>query len=126
MTQMPQNSRTSHSATVSLAGEPYVAKVGAATIALSDRAMILEEVNGAKSYAPVVYFPLDDVDPEALEASDHTTHCPIKGDAGYFTVTVDGTRLENAAWFYPEPLPLVGAVKGYVAFYPDKVTVERA
>jgi hypothetical protein len=31
-----------HSASVSLAGEPYAAKVGDVTIALSDRAMILQ------------------------------------------------------------------------------------
>lgn len=115
-----------HSATVSMAGEPYVAKIGDSTIALSDRAMILEEVNGEKSYAPVVYFPLDDIDPEVLEASDHQTHCPIKGDASYFTVKAGGQKLENAAWTYPSPERQVGAVKGYVAFYPDKVSVERA
>lgn len=116
----------SHSATVSMAGEPYVAKLGDTTIALSDRAMILEEVNGDKDYAPVVYFPLDDIDPEVLEETDHQTHCPIKGDANYFTVKAGGETLENAAWTYPKPLPQVGAVKGYVAFYPDKVSVERA
>jgi len=41
-------------------------------------------------------------------------------------VTVDGNVLENAAWTYPDPLPMVRAVKGYVAFYPDKVTIEKA
>ncbi|MEO3429509.1 DUF427 domain-containing protein [Pelagibius sp. CAU 1746] len=120
MTQKP------HSATVSMAGETLVAKLGAATIASSDRAMILEEVNGEKAYPPVVYFPLDDIDADALEATDHRTHCPIKGDASYYTVKGDGQRLENAAWTYRDPLPLVGAVKNYVAFYPGKVSVERA
>jgi uncharacterized protein (DUF427 family) len=115
-----------HSASVSMAGEPYVAKVGGVTIARSERAMVLEEVYGAKTYPPVIYFPQDDVAPEALQPSDHASHCPIKGDAGYFSVKADGTVLENAAWFYPDPLPMVRAVKGYVAFYPDKVTVERA
>ena len=114
-----------HSATVSMAGEPYAAKVGGVTVALSDRAMILEEVNGEKTYAPVIYFPLDDIEEDYLEPSDHQTHCPIKGDARYFTVKAGGTTLENAAWFYPDPLRQVGAVKGYVAFYPDKVSVER-
>jgi len=115
-----------HTATVSMAGEPYVAQLGETTIALSDRVMILQEVNGEKSYPPVVYFPLDDIDPEFLEASDHRTHCPIKGDASYFSVKAGGQTLENAAWTYPKPLPMVGAVKGYVAFYPDKVSVAKA
>ncbi|MGF1630264.1 MAG: DUF427 domain-containing protein [Kiloniellaceae bacterium] len=115
-----------HSASVSMAGEPYVAKVGAVTIARSDRAMILEEVNGSKTYPPVIYFPQDDIEREFLAPSERSSHCPIKGDAGYFNVQVDGTLLEDAAWFYPEPLPMVRAVKGYVAFYPDKVTVAKA
>ena len=115
----------SHSASVSMAGEPFVAKVGGTTIALSDRAMILEEVNGEKTYPLVVYFPLDDVEPEVLESSDHTTHCPIKGDASYYSIKANGETLENAAWTYPRPLRQVAAVKGYVAFYPDKVTVAK-
>ncbi len=115
-----------HSATVSMAGEPYVAKLGGTTIALSDRAMILEEVNGEKTYTPVVYFPIDDIDPDMLEPTDHQTHCPIKGDASYYTVKAGGQRLENAAWTYRQPLPMVGAVKNYVAFYRDKVSVEPA
>jgi uncharacterized protein (DUF427 family) len=109
-----------------MAGEPFVAKVGSTTIALSDRAMILEEVKGEKAYPPVVYFPLDDVEPEVLESSDHSTHCPIKGDASYYSIKANGETLQNAAWTYPTPLRQVAAVKGYVAFYPDKVSVEPA
>ena len=116
-------SQTVHSATISRAVETYAAKVGDVTIARSDRAMILQEVNAGKTYAPVVYFPLDDVVPGVLEPSDHTTHCPIKGDAGYFTVKAGGATLENAAWTYPDPMQEVAAVEGHVAFYPDRVTV---
>src|SRR3546814_11954613 len=85
-----------HHATVSLAGEPYVAKAGGVTIARSDRAMLLEEVYGEKSYPPVVYFPQDDIEPQSLVPSAHRSHCPIKGDAGYFSVKADGELLENA------------------------------
>lgn len=115
-----------HNATVAMAGEPYVAKVGGITIARSDRAMLLEEVYGEKSYPPVVYFPQDDVAPQSLVPSDHHSRCPIKGEAGYFSVKADGELLENAAWSYPDPLPMVRAIKGYVAFYSDKVAVEKA
>jgi len=115
-----------HSATVHMAGEPYVARVGGATIARSERAKILEEIHGEKSYPPVVYFPRDDIATGALLPSDRSSHCPIKGDAGYFSVKADGRVLENAAWTYPDPLPMARAVKGYVAFYPDKVAVEKA
>lgn len=124
MTEKPHVKET-HSATVTMAGEPYAAKVGEVTVALSDSAMILEEVNGGKAYAPVVYFPMDDIAQDMLEPSDHSSYCPIKGNARYFTVKANGSVLENAAWSYPEPLRKVGAVKNYVAFYPDKVRVER-
>jgi uncharacterized protein (DUF427 family) len=116
---------TTHSASVSLAAEPYAAKVGDVTIALSDRAVILEEVNGDKAYAPVVYFPLEDIEPDCLAPSERRSHCPIKGDAGYYSLRVNGATLEDAAWFYPDPLAMVAGVKGHVAFYPDKVTVEK-
>jgi uncharacterized protein (DUF427 family) len=116
----------SHRAEISMAGESYVAKVAGVTVARSDRAMVLEEVYGEKSYPPVIYFPREDVAAESLQPTDHHSHCPIKGDASYFTVKADGEALENAAWTYPQPLPQAAAVKGYVAFYPDKVTIERA
>jgi uncharacterized protein (DUF427 family) len=33
--------------------------------------------------------------------------------------------LENAVWFYPEPLPMVAAIKDHLAFYADKVPVAK-
>ena len=116
----------SHSAKISLAGEPYAAKVAGVTVARSEHAMILQEEKAGKSYPPVVYFPREDIAAESLQPTDHHSHCPIKGDASYFTVKADGRALENAAWSYPQPLPQAAAVKGYVAFYPDKVTIEKA
>ncbi len=115
-----------HSAGVAAAEQPYAAKVGNVTIARSDQAKILNEWSGEKNYPPVVYFPLESIDQGCLLPSDHLTNCPIKGDAGYYSIEVGGERLENAAWFYPDPLPLIADVKGHVAFYPDKVTVEKA
>lgn len=115
----------SHRATISMAGEPYTATVDGNVVAHSDHAMILEEEYGGKAYPPVVYFPREDVVAERLQPTDHHSFCPIKGEASYFTVTADGRALVNAAWSYEKPLPQAGAVKNYVAFYPDKVSVER-
>src|SRR5215216_898782 len=35
---------------------------------------------------PVPYVPLADFDQALLERTDHSTHCPFKGDASYWTV----------------------------------------
>ena len=44
-----------------------------------------------------VYFPPDAVRREYLVGTDHTTHCPWKGDAKYYTIKVGGTFL-NVMW----------------------------
>src|SRR3546814_17284443 len=76
-------------------------------------------------YPVVVYFPRADVAAGALLPSDRHSRCPIKGEAGYFSVKAGSETLENAAWHYPDPLPDAAPVKDHVAFYPDKVTVEK-
>lgn len=116
----------SHLAQIRPAGAPYVAKVAGVTVARSARALILQEEKGGKAYPPVVYFPCADVAAESLLPSGHHTHCPIKGEASYFTLQVNGKWLGNAAWTYPAPLPQAAAVKDHIAFYPDKVSVEKA
>ena len=49
-----------------------------------------------------------------------TTHCPYKGDASYYTVTVNKTEVPDLAWYYPEPLKGMEKIKDYVAFYKTK------
>ncbi len=66
---------------------------------------------------PVYYFPLEDVRQDALEATDHSTHSPLKGEASYRTIRVGDRLVHNAAWSYPDPLHGGPQVKGYVAFY---------
>ena len=50
--------------------------------------------------------------------------CPWKGDASHLTAVVDGGRVEDAAWYYPDPKDAAANIKDHVAFYGDKVTVE--
>jgi uncharacterized protein (DUF427 family) len=70
---------------------------------------------------PVYYFPLDDVRPDVLERTDHSTRCPFKGDAVYWDVVVGERRARNAVWAYPEPIDSVPELKGYAAFYWDRM-----
>jgi uncharacterized protein (DUF427 family) len=93
------------------------------TIADTTRALTLAEA----SYPPVQYIPRDDVDMSALTPSSHASHCPYKGDASYFTISVDGKNSNNAAWSYQRPYPAMKQIAGYLAFYPNRVdTLEQS
>ena len=109
----------SHPITVTPTEGHVVVRRGDVTIAESDRALTLQE----STYPAVQYVPLDDVDAAVLEATDHSTHCPYKGDAGYYSLVVGDERADNAVWTYEQPYDAVAAIAGHVAFYPDQVTV---
>ena len=83
------------------------------TIADSKRVKLLHETG----HLPVYYFPKEDIRTDLLEESDHTTHCPFKGDASYFSVKVGDRVAENAVWSYPEPLEDAPAVPGLVVLW---------
>ena len=72
-------------------------------------------------YPAVQYIPREDVDMTQLEKSSHTTHCPYKGEASYYAIPVAGPRSNDAAWSYEEPYAAAAEIKGYLAFYPDRV-----
>jgi uncharacterized protein (DUF427 family) len=63
------------------------------------------------------YFPADSVKSEYFTRTDRSTHCPWKGDASYYDITVDGSTQSNAAWFYPAPKDKAAHIKDHVAFY---------
>jgi uncharacterized protein (DUF427 family) len=73
-------------------------------------------------HKPVLYFPRDDLNMALFTKTDHSTHCPYKGDASYFTVSGD---LENAAWSYETPIDDVLEIKGHIAFYTDRIQLEE-
>ncbi|KAG4423865.1 hypothetical protein IFR04_003010 [Cadophora malorum] len=70
-----------------------------------------------------VYFPPSSVDMSFLSKTDHSTHCPWKGDASYYTISLDKTEFKNAAWYYPAPKEKAMNIKDHVAFYKNIVTV---
>jgi uncharacterized protein (DUF427 family) len=71
---------------------------------------------------PVPYVPLADFDHELLERTDHTTHCPFKGDASYWTLRAGGEVLENSVWAYEDPLPEAPWLQGFAALYWDRAS----
>ena len=94
-----------------------VVKVAGKVIADTRDALTLREA----SYPPVQYIPRRDVDMTALTRSEHTTFCPYKGDASYYSIPAGGERSRNAVWTYETPFEAMAEIKDYVAFYPDRV-----
>ncbi len=105
--------------TLEPAGRRLRAIFNGEVIAESEAALVLSE----KGYPPRIYFPPADVRMEHLGTSDHTSRCPWKGQAAYWSVKADGKTLENGAWAYAEPLPEIAAITDHVSFY-DDVAVE--
>ena len=92
-------------------------RVGGRIIADTRNALTLREAG----YAAVQYIPQKDVDMTLLKRTDHQTYCPYKGDCAYYSIPPGGNRSVNAVWTYEAPYAAVAAIKGHVAFYPDRV-----
>ncbi len=63
------------------------------------------------------YFPIESVSKEYFEPVDQTTVCGWNGIANYYDIVVGDKRNPGAAWYYAEPLPAAGEIKGRVAFW---------
>lgn len=88
-------------------------------IADTRSAIEMHETMEGHVLAPVVYYiPRQDVKMDRLERSPHTTHCPFKGDASYYSIKGGP---QNAVWSYESPYDETMAIKEALAFYPDKV-----
>jgi uncharacterized protein (DUF427 family) len=94
-----------------------VIRLGNHVVADTREALTLREA----SYPPVQYIPRKDVDMSLLARTDHSTHCPYKGDASYYSITPGGERSKNAIWTYENPHAAVREIKDHMAFYPDRV-----
>jgi uncharacterized protein (DUF427 family) len=66
---------------------------------------------------PVWYFPDSNVRADLLQPSDHHTTCPFKGEASYRSLTVGDRVVENAAWYYPNPIAGAPPLAGHLALY---------
>ncbi|MGH3314226.1 MAG: DUF427 domain-containing protein [Streptomyces sp.] len=97
--------------------EPFPRRVrallGSRTVLDSTDAKLLHESN----LLPQLYVPRTDLREELLEATDHRTHCPFKGDAHYWSVRAGERLAENAVWSYPDPLDTAGWLTGHAAVY---------
>jgi uncharacterized protein (DUF427 family) len=84
-------------------------------LADSRRAVALFESN----LPPRWYLPVKDVTVE-LEPTDTVTRCPYKGTAAYYSAA----SIDDLVWYYAEPLPEVGRIRGLVCFFNERVDIE--
>jgi uncharacterized protein (DUF427 family) len=91
------------------------------TIGESARALELRE----SGYKPVAYIPREDVDMTLLKRTDRVTTCPYKGEANYFSLRDGEMHDDNAVWTYEHPIAGVAEIASHLAFYPNRVEIER-
>ncbi|NUS02278.1 MAG: DUF427 domain-containing protein [Nonomuraea sp.] len=95
--------------------------LGGRIIADTGTPMVLSETGLPNRF----YVPERDVRMDALEPSPARTVCPYKGEAVYWSLRLDGERLDDVAWSYPEPLESAAKAAGHLCFAHDRLTVEE-
>ena len=108
--------------TITPATGTWVVRAGGAVLGESKNALELCEGD----YPAVIYFPRSDIATAFLDESDHSSACPHKGNASYYSIVTKSKTIDNAVWSYEDPHDAVARLKGHLAFYPsDNVAVER-
>ena len=92
-------------------------ELGGKIIADTRRALRMLET----SHPPVYYIPPEDVRMDCLQTEAGSSFCEWKGQARYFSVVVGNTKVQRAAWAYPNPVPAYAQIKDHVAFYAEKM-----
>jgi len=105
-----------HKIRITLADNRWIVRANNEAIADSSRAKVVEETG----YDSVIYFPAADVSTELLVLTDGRTTCPFKGEARYFA-QIGSNNDQPIAWTYPSVFDEVAPLKGYIAFYENRI-----
>jgi uncharacterized protein (DUF427 family) len=108
-----------HTVTITPTDAHVEVRVGDELLAATDRALRLDETG----LPPRYYLPKDDVRMDRLRPTTFHTTCPFKGEASYWSVTVDGTTHDGIVWAYEAPIEAATAIAGHLSFYPDRAAV---
>jgi uncharacterized protein (DUF427 family) len=92
-------------------------EVDGVTVAESTRPTLLFETGLPTRY----YLPKTDVRMDLLAPTNTASHCPYKGRANYWSLSVSEATVEDVAWSYRTPLPESPKIAGLVCFYHEKV-----
>jgi adenylate cyclase len=96
------------------------AKFSGFTVADSQQVIQINEGN----LDPMFYFPHDDVRVDLLEATDHHSYCPFRGEASYWSLKVGDKTTDNIAWSYQQPFEEAREISGHIAFYKNQVELK--
>ena len=72
-------------------------------------------------HGPVMYIPGADMRLDLMKKTEHSTYCPFKGTASYWTLNAGGKSAENAIWGYETPYDEMTKLAGHYAFYGNRV-----
>lgn len=98
----------------------WVVRAGGAVLGETSQALELTE--GDRE--PVIYFPRADIAMDFLELSDTTTEFRHKGVASYYSIVTKSRKILDAAHTFDAPYNGAEVIAGFMAFDPEKVTVE--
>ncbi len=77
---------------------------------------VIAESDKTQTVDGIIYFPESSLKREYFIPSSTTSLCPVKGQARYMSLLVDGQENLDAAWYYPSPQPVARKIKGHFAF----------
>jgi uncharacterized protein (DUF427 family) len=107
-----------HRVDIRLSSRPVTVRVGGELVAETSRPWVLSETGLPNR----LYIPLEDVRIETLKRSQRRTHCPYKGDAGYWSHAASGS--DDIAWSYAEPFDGAARIADAISFHGDEVEIE--
>ena len=84
---------------------------------------VVAETDHPLAFDNNLYFPPESLNREFFVESAHTSVCPWKGTASYYTLVDGAATSPEAGWVYRNPLPEAEAIRNHTAFWKD-VTVE--
>lgn len=70
---------------------------------------------------PRYYLPKEDIRFDLLTPTETSTRCPYKGNASYWSITVNGKIYKDVVWAYKKPLSEVHEIAGLLSFYHELV-----
>lgn len=100
---------------ITLINKPVSIIIDGEIIADSNSVLVLSE----QDHKPVFYFPPQDIQMALLHQTTKETFCPFKGYAKHWSLKLENTQINIAAWSYEDPFEQVIEIKNYIGFYPD-------